>query len=146
MSITTASLLPESPKRKQEEFQLGKAVAVYFRFCLPDDVFWFHVPNGGQRQNAIARQLSAMGVKAGVPDLCLLHRGKAHFVELKIDSGYLSAIQKQVHQMINRAGCRVAVCRSIPDVEAALTSWGIPLRGEVVPKRKRKPDNTGVLL
>lgn len=145
MSITTASLLPELPKRNQHELELSKAVAVFLRFCLVDDAFWFHVPNGGKRQDAIARQLAAMGTKAGVPDLCLLYRGKAHFIELKIDAGYLSAIQKQVHQMINRSGCRVAVCRSIGDVEAALTSWGIPLRGEVVPKRLRKPASEPLL-
>lgn len=137
MAITTASLVPDPPKRKAEEAKLHKAVAVYLRFCLVEDAFWFHVPNGGKRHDTIAAQLAGMGVKAGIPDLCIIYRAKAHFIELKIDHAYLSAIQKQVHQQLNRAGARVATCRSIPEVESALDAWGIPLRGEVVPKRLR---------
>lgn len=137
MAITTASLVPDPPKRKADEAKLHKAVAVYLRFCLVEDAFWFHVPNGGKRHDTIAAQLAGMGVKAGIPDLCIIYRAKAHFIELKIDHTYLSAIQKQVHMQLNRAGARVAVCRSIPEVESALDAWGIPLRGEVVPKQRR---------
>ena len=139
MAITTASLVPDPPKRKAEEAKLHKAVAVYFRFCLTEDAYWFHIPNGGQRHSVIAAQLAGMGVKAGVPDLCIIYRAKAHFIELKIDHAYLSAVQKQVHMQLNRAGARVATCRSLPEVESALDAWGIPLRGEVVPKRRKAP-------
>ena len=137
MAITTASLVPDPPKRRADEAKLHKAVAVYLRFCLVEDAFWFHPPNGGKRHDATGGQFAAMGVKAGVPDICLIYRGKTHFIELKIDHTYLSAIQKQVHQQLNRAGARVATCRSLPEVESALDAWGIPLRGEVVPKQRR---------
>ena len=132
MSITTASLLPDPPKRRNEEEMLGRRVAKFLRFCLTEDSFWYHVPNGGQRHTRAAQRLVGQGVRAGVPDLCIIHRGKSHYIELKIDGGYLSAVQRQVHAQLNRAGARVAVCRSEPEVEGVLRAWGVALRGTVL--------------
>ena len=50
----------------------------------------FHIPNGGSRHKAEAGRFRAMGVKAGVPDLCLpVPRGGKHglFVEMKRTKG-----------------------------------------------------------
>ena len=131
MSIATSSLLPDPPRRRNGEEILGRSVAKFLRFCLGEDTFWYHVPNGGQRHSRAAARLAGQGVKAGVPDICVIHRGKSYFIELKIDGGYLSAIQKQVHQALNRAGARVAVCRSAADVEHVLRAWGVPLLGRL---------------
>ena len=38
---------------------------------FPELKLLFHVPNGGKRNAAEAARFKAMGVKAGVPDLCL---------------------------------------------------------------------------
>jgi hypothetical protein len=38
---------------------------------VPELVWAFHVPNGGHRHVAVARQLKAQGVKRGVPDVLL---------------------------------------------------------------------------
>lgn len=50
----------------------------------------FHIPNGGSRHKAEAGRFRAMGVKSGVPDLCLpVARGRWHglFLELKRTKG-----------------------------------------------------------
>ena len=46
----------------------------------------FHIPNGGLRSKATAANMRAMGVKSGVPDLCLpIKRGpwSGLYIELK---------------------------------------------------------------
>lgn len=46
----------------------------------------FAIPNGGERNKAVAGKLKAEGVKSGVPDLCLpVARGTYHglFIEMK---------------------------------------------------------------
>lgn len=52
----------------------------------PDLKWLFHIPNGGSRHKAEAAKLKAMGVKSGVPDLCLpIKRGpySGLYIELK---------------------------------------------------------------
>lgn len=46
------------------------------------DGFWFHPPNGGMRQRAVAKRMAGEGVKPGVPDVmicrpCMLLDGRA---------------------------------------------------------------------
>lgn len=56
------------------------------RELYPDTQWLFHIPNGGSRHKAEAGKLRAMGVKRGVPDICLpVRRGKfaGLWIELK---------------------------------------------------------------
>jgi len=117
----------EGHKRAEEEFTLQKAVCQYLSMALPRSAFYFAIPNGGLRHTRVAQKLAATGCKAGVPDLQVCFQGKAHFIELKAPKGALSAVQKQVHNRLDMAGCQTVVCRSIADVEQALKTWGIVL-------------------
>lgn len=58
---------------------------------------FYHIPNGGQRDIAEAAKFKRMGVKAGVPDICLcIARGAYHglYIELKrVSGGSLSEAQ-----------------------------------------------------
>ena len=50
----------------------------------------YHVPNEGKRSIAYAVRMKKMGLKSGVPDLCLpVARGKWHgmYIEMKADGG-----------------------------------------------------------
>ena len=71
----------------------------------PELKWAFHVPNGGFRHKAEAAKLRAMGVRSGVPDICLpVRRGSYSglFIELKRMAkdgkreGRLSDNQKEV--------------------------------------------------
>jgi hypothetical protein len=121
----------EGHKRAEEEFTLQKAVCQYLSMALPRSAFYFAIPNGGLRHTRVAQKLAATGCKAGVPDLQVCFQGKAHFIELKAPKGALSAVQKQVHNRLDLAGCPTAVCRSIADVEQALKGWGIVLSAKI---------------
>lgn len=66
------------------------------------------------------------GIIAGIPDTFLLHRGKAHFIEVKAEDGELSDAQKSVATAVVVAGGRVGVARSAAEVLMCLDEWGVP--------------------
>lgn len=127
MSVVTASLLPDPPKRAEAEFQLNKIVAQYFRVASPPGMSWHSIPNGGQRHTKVAQKLVATGLRAGVPDLLVIWRGHPIYIELKTPVGAVSAVQKQMHRELVESGADVLVLRSVEGVEAALREFGIPL-------------------
>ena len=127
--IATSSLLPDPAPRRHEEELEHRAFWQFSRWALPPDALAFHVPNGGQRHRKAAQRLSGLGVVRGVPDLAVVWRGKALFLEFKSATGRLSADQRSFHRKLEWCGAPVAVCRSAEDAEAALRGWGVPLQG-----------------
>jgi len=113
---------------KDYEHQTQKAIAQYLDMR---GVCWFAVPNGGQRNKIVASKLKAEGVKAGVPDICIIHDGMAYFLEVKKpktgDSakGQLSKNQKVMIEKIRQAGGEVAVVYSVADVIEQCIEWQI---------------------
>ena len=73
-----------------------------------------HIPNGKQRSKAVAGQLKALGVKAGMPDLFLpVARQGCHglYIELKTLTGGTTALQQALHSCLRDEGYAVEVCR-----------------------------------
>ena len=67
------------------EDNLQKAVVDYLELIEarePGFVF-FAVPNAGKRSFKGAAREKAMGLRSGVPDLCIIFGGRPHFIELK---------------------------------------------------------------
>lgn len=112
-------------RRIEQKFQTFVVKAL--RYACPD-CFVFHVPNGGQRSRFEGAIFKGMGTVAGVPDLVVLWRGGAGFLELKAGKGGLSESQRAVHARLAELGYPVAVARTMEEVEAALVSWGAPNR------------------
>lgn len=106
------------------ERALQSAVFDFLRVALPSDAVCFCIPNGD------GRMTTAPGTLSGVPDVQIIHRGAAFFIELKTQFGRLSAEQREVHLRLAAAGAQTAVCRSVVEVEEYLTSR-IPLRARV---------------
>src|SRR5262245_24212042 len=115
--------------RRHDEDDLQRAVVEYLRWCLPDDATYFAVPNGGQRHAKAAARLVGLGLRAGVPDLEIIHRGTPLFIELKTARGLLSEVQRQMHRKLAYCGAQTFVCRSLDCVEESLREMGVPLRG-----------------
>lgn len=72
-----------------------------------------HCPNGGNRNRTEAAKLKQMGVKAGIPDLCLpvpkgIYNGL--YIELKFDDGKLRECQKGMLKALAEAGHYCVVC------------------------------------
>ena len=74
----------------------------------------YHTPNGGSRNVAEAANLKRMGVKAGVPDLCLPYpSGKYHglWIELKTERGRVMGTQREWIEYLRSQGYAAYVCR-----------------------------------
>ena len=85
----------------------------------------YHTPNGGSRNIAEAANLKRMGVKAGVPDLCLPYpSGKYHglYIEMKTDKGRPTAAQREYLSWLNQAGYKAVMCHGAE--EAIEQIWG----------------------
>ena len=110
----------------EDPFQIEAAAML--DVILPDDCVWCHIPNGGKRPRKTAGLLKKMGQKAGMPDNLILWRGRPYWVELKARKGVLKDSQKDMIPRLEAAGSPVAVARTLSDIVACLTGWGIPLK------------------
>ena len=113
---------------KRPEEALHRQVAAFLRLTLADGAWFCHPANGGARTPAEAGILKAMGVRAGTPDLLIVHAGRAIWIELKAQRGTVSAQQAGTMADLRAAGCPVYVCRSLDDVIAALHEAEVPTR------------------
>lgn len=94
------------------------------------NICYWAVPNGGRRNIGTARKLKAEGVKAGIPDLTVIHNGRYYGIEVKkpktsTPKGRLSQSQLQAMAKINDSGGVVGLAYSVSDVIDLLEIWGI---------------------
>ena len=75
----------------------------------------YHIPNEGKRSKFFGALLVALGLKSGVPDLCLpVARGKWHslYIEMKADGGKPTVEQNQWLCKLRNQGHRCIVAWS----------------------------------
>lgn len=95
---------------------------------LPDDIEWTASMVGLNLGMKNRMKAKGIGVRRGFPDfMWLLPDGRTVYVELKTPTGTLSDDQKRFRDRAKPHGIW-ALCRSVGDVERALTFWGIRLR------------------
>ena len=123
--------VPEPAARRHDEDDLQRDVCRFLDVALPTGATYFAVPNGGKRHVREAARMKGLGLRPGVPDLLVIHDGRALFVELKTKRGVMSAAQKAMQQMLAYCGCTVMLCRTVDDVEQALRNASVPLRATV---------------
>jgi hypothetical protein len=120
----------DTAPRRHEEESFQRALVTFLQIALPHDAMYFHVPNGGPSKKVNGRR-KGLGVVAGVPDLCVIHRGRALFLELKAKRGVVSSAQRNLHKLLVHCGAEVMTVRSVPEAEAALREACVPLRAAV---------------
>ena len=99
----------------------------------PELAMLFAIPNGGQRHPAVAAQLKAEGVRAGVPDLFLavargISGGKVYhglFVELKRadHSNHTTAAQNEWIDRLRHYGFAVVVAYGADEAINMITTY-----------------------
>lgn len=103
-------------KRTMSEDQHQKKVinwTVLHAGICPQLLKLFHIPNGGKRNKIEAAKFKAMGVKAGVADLCLpvARRGfHSLYIELKAEDGKPSKKQTEWGESVRAEGNAWIVC------------------------------------
>ena len=123
------TLLPAKATSMRER-ALHEAVVQYLAVALPPEVFFFH-PLQNPRSKVQGAIFHRLGFRAGIPDLLILHDGRALFIELKAPRKHLSPIQRAVHRQLRDAGCDVFLARSITEVQMALELSGIKINAKV---------------
>lgn len=90
------------------------------------------VPNGAvlagnAKKRAIQmNSLKKQGLKVGFPDLvAMMPLGRVGFIEVKCEGEQLTEKQAEVHEWLIAIGHKVAVCRSVADVQETMTAWGM---------------------
>lgn len=100
------------------EAQIQKRVLDRLKaLAMPGVVYW-HTPH-----NRTSRRFS--GYRAGVSDLCFVHRGKFYALELKKDGGRPSEEQLEFLSDINATGGFGVVAEGLPQAICILEAWGL---------------------
>jgi hypothetical protein len=85
-----------------------------------NNILFYHIPNGGRRNMLEAVKFKRMGVKAGVPDLCIpLARKGYHglYIELKrVSGGSVSEAQRYWLEELQRQGYDVFVAKGADEL------------------------------
>lgn len=114
----------------REEQRIHIALVQHLRHRAVGGLVYWHSPQGahyaGVRQGELFK---AMGVRAGVSDLILLHRGQLYALELKkLKGGRVSAEQRQFLNDVRAAGGLATECNGLDKALAQLEKWGL-IRG-----------------
>lgn len=117
--MTPDYFTPVRPHRKvQHEARLQQACVRWYRLTHRDYPVLFHIPNGGRRNAREAAHFKAEGVVAGVPDLFLAAPRGGYaglFIEMKAGRNTESEQQKKVRALLEQAGYRCTICRSLDE-------------------------------
>lgn len=117
-------------KRRNPEERIHLDVCEQIRVRGKRGLVWWHTPNGGKRWKREAAKLKRMGVRAGVSDLCFVHRSSFFALELKAPKGRETAAQSQFAlDVINQGGVACTV-RGFNEAIRILEIWGL-LEGEM---------------
>jgi hypothetical protein len=110
-------------RRARPEDQIQRAVLEHLRLRGPRSAYWFHVPNGGGRTAIEGAILKGLGVRAGVPDLIIVHDGKTYGLELKADGNRPTKLQIEAQDAMRAAGAEVAVAVGLDAALQQLEHW-----------------------
>lgn len=126
---------PRKPRKPRQhlEHTLQVHVASYLELAsLGQSWWWTSIDHGVNITPTQRKLLAARGVKAGIPDILIVHQGQLHGIELKSPDGEMSKSQVDVALALRDAGAAsYSIARSLDDVEALLHRLGIPTSARV---------------
>ncbi len=117
------------PRLSRPEDIIQRAVFEHLRVRGAPGVFAFHPANGGYRKPIEAAVLKGLGVRAGVPDVIAVHKGRCYGLELKAPGGRPTEAQLATIAAMEAAGAFCCVAESLDRALALLEAWGL-LRGQ----------------
>jgi hypothetical protein len=114
--------------QERPEEALRTAVLAYLSEALPPTAFFcvFPMKAGGLFHGLKMRE---PGVRAGFPNLLVLHSGRAFCIELKTDAHLLEPSQRDCYAALQDARIPIVVARSLGDVQHFLcVDCALPMR------------------
>jgi hypothetical protein len=112
---------------EEKEQQTLTEWALYASGQIPELRLFFHIPNGMFRHKSTAAKLKRLGVKPGIPDICLpVPRGKYHglYIELKRrKGGHVTPEQLEWIDALNRQGYRAVVCKGWHEASETIMTY-----------------------
>lgn len=93
---------------------------------IPELALMYHIPNEGQRSKVSGAILKSMGLKRGIPDVCLpVPRGGhgALYIEMKAEHGAVTREQKAMMAALEEGGNKCVVCRSWTDAKEEIEEY-----------------------
>ena len=112
-------------RRAQPEAAIQRAVFDHIRARGARGLFAFHPANGGYRKPVEAARLKGLGVRAGTPDVILIHNGRVYGLEIKVPGGRASAAQLGALAAMERAGAYTCIAEGVDPAIACLEGWGL---------------------
>lgn len=109
----------------------------------PELELLFHVPNGGKRNTAEAARFKAMGVKSGVPDLCLpVPKGgyAGLYIEMKYGKNKTTENQDKWLEALKKQGYKTTICYSGAEATEQLEEYLKKPQTILCDPRKARPD------
>jgi hypothetical protein len=112
-------------KRQRPEDALQKTVAEWLLVQEVLGRLTFFAVHNNPRNAIDGARLNEMGLRAGMPDLCIEARGRIPLhIELKAPKGRTSFEQVEaMHRLETIGGAMCVVCRSLEDVQKIVTGW-----------------------
>lgn len=110
---------------KRPEQAIHQAVVSHLKRRAVPGLVWFHCPNGGKRVAREAAIMKGLGIRAGVSDLILLHRGQGYALELKADKGRATPAQTQFISEWNAAGGIGCIAEGLDRAVEFLEAYGL---------------------
>lgn len=116
---------------KRPEQVLQRACVEFLRQCAPDGLVYTAINPVPAKSKAVAGISKAMGMQAGIPDLLMVWKGRAIFIEFKAPGGRLSPAQIDCQAGLMLAGALVHTVKSLDEFADFLATAGIPIRARI---------------
>jgi hypothetical protein len=107
-----------------EDAEQARVIRALRERPIDETLIFYAIANGGLRSKSEAGRLRHQGVRAGMCDIGLLHRGRSYFLEMKRrKGGRLSDEQVGTLAALERAGATVGVARGAEEALEILLGW-----------------------
>ncbi len=113
------------------EQAIQRSCVDFLRQCAPHGLAWTAINPVPAKSKAVAGISKAMGMQAGIPDLLMVWKGRAIFVEFKAPGGRLSPAQRDCQAGLMLAGALVHTVKSLDEFADFLQVLGIPIQARV---------------
>ena len=114
------------PGSEPTEHKLQVSLMDYLAYAAKPEIFYFAIPNQGNRHINNAAKMKAEGVRSGVADICfMLPQGRVGWLEMKTSKGALSETQKAFRDRALTLSHHWAMARSVDEAIEHLTAWGV---------------------